>query len=73
LNCERENYVCMTIKEAKNIDMVTYLSMMGLEPAKVTGVNYWYYSPLRSEQTPSFKINRCLNRWYDFGVRHDVA
>jgi hypothetical protein len=57
----------MTIKEAKAIDMVAYLSMIGLEPAKVQGVNYWYYSPFRSEKTPSFKINRRRNQWYDFG------
>lgn len=57
----------MTIKEAKAIDMVAYLSVKGIEPAKVKGNNYWYHSPLRSEKTPSFKVNRHRNQWYDFG------
>src|SRR5689334_12530921 len=57
----------MTIKEAKNLDMVEYLSRLGYEPEKISGHHYWYLSPLRNEKTPSFKINIKLNRWYDFG------
>lgn len=57
----------MTIKEANAIDMVAYLSVAGFEPAKVRGENYWYHSPLRTERTPSFKVNRRRNQWYDFG------
>ncbi|MCH5598016.1 CHC2 zinc finger domain-containing protein [Niabella ginsengisoli] len=57
----------MTIKEAKEIDMVSYLSAAGIEPAKIKGENYWYHSPLRKERTPSFKVNRRLNKWFDFG------
>jgi hypothetical protein len=57
----------MTIKEAKDIDMVSYLASMGYEPARVSGVSYWYHSPFRNETTPSFKVNRNKNRWYDFG------
>lgn len=47
--------------------MVGYLSRLGIEPARIAGVNYWYQSPFRDEKTPSFKVNRHLNRWYDFG------
>lgn len=54
------------IRRARQTDMVGYLSRMGIEPARVSGVNYWYLSPFRDEKTPSFKINRNLNRWYDF-------
>lgn len=57
----------MTIKEAKELDMVSYLSKAGIEPAKVKGNDYWYYSPFRNEKTPSFKVERTLNRWFDFG------
>jgi hypothetical protein len=57
----------MTIKEAKAIDMVSYLSMVGVEPAIIRGKNYWYQSPFRNETTPSFKVNRSRNQWYDFG------
>lgn len=57
----------MTIKEAKAIDMVFYLSTIGYEPAKIKGDDYWFYSPFRKEHTPSFKVNRKLNKWFDFG------
>jgi DNA primase len=40
---------------------------MGYEPARVSGVSYWYHSPFRKEKTPSFKVNRNKNKWYDFG------
>ncbi|MEO7314930.1 MAG: toprim domain-containing protein [Ginsengibacter sp.] len=58
----------LSIGEVKEIDMVNYLSRLGFEPAKIRSVDYWYLSPLRNENTPSFKINRKLNRWYDHGI-----
>lgn len=48
--------------------MVAYLSGLGYKPAKVRNFDYWYLSPLRDEKTPSFKVNRKLNRWYDHGL-----
>ncbi len=54
--------------EARQIDMVTYLSSLGFEPAKISHHDYWYFSPLREEKTPSFKVNRRLNLWYDHGI-----
>jgi DNA primase len=56
----------MTIEQAKQLDMVEYLSQLGYQPARISGNNYWYISPLRDEKTPSFKVNSHLNRWYDF-------
>jgi len=56
----------MTITQAKDIDLVDYLATLGHHPTKVTPPHYWYLSPLREERTPSFKVNRHLNRWYDF-------
>jgi len=53
---------------ANQIDIVSYLTECGYEPVKVRGVNYWYRSPLRNENTASFKVNRQLNRWYDHGI-----
>ncbi|MEO7801738.1 MAG: toprim domain-containing protein [Ginsengibacter sp.] len=58
----------LSIEEARQTDMVDYLSRLGYQPAKVRGIDYWYLSPLREERTPSFKINRKLNRWYDHGL-----
>ncbi len=54
-------------EEVKNTDMVDYLLSLGFKPAKVTRNDYWYLSPFREETTPSFKVNRNMNRWYDFG------
>lgn len=58
----------LSISEAKEMDMVNYLSALGHEPAKIRNNDYWYLSPLREEKTPSFKVNRKLNRWYDHGL-----
>jgi hypothetical protein len=57
----------MTISEMKLFDLVDYLQSHGFLPAKIQGTNYWYKSPFRDERTPSFKVNRKLNTWYDFG------
>lgn len=54
--------------QAKQLDIVFYLSALGYEPAKIRNQDYWYLSPLREEKTPSFKVNRKLNRWYDHGL-----
>lgn len=54
--------------EAKKMDIVTYLESLSINPQKVNGNDYWYLSPLRDEKTPSFKINRKLNVWYDHGL-----
>ena len=58
----------LSVEEARQTDIINYLSKLGYEPAKVRGVNYWYLSPLRKERTPSFKVNQKLNRWYDHGL-----
>lgn len=57
----------LTCKAAREIDLVEYLSALGFEPAKIRGHQFWYFSPFRNERTPSFKIDRNRNRWFDFG------
>lgn len=57
-----------SIEEIKSKDIVDYLSKLGFEPDKIRSTDYWYRSPLREERTPSFKVNRNLNRWYDHGI-----
>lgn len=54
--------------QANQIDLVTFLEECGYTPARIRGENYWYLSPIRDEKTPSFKIDRRLNRWYDHGI-----
>lgn len=56
-----------TIKDVKEWDIVVYLAKLGIEPVKIREHNFWYFSPFRIERTPSFKVNRNINRWYDFG------
>lgn len=57
----------ISCEEAKQIDLVDYLDSLGHYPKKIRNTDYWYLSPLREERTPSFKVNRKLNVWYDFG------
>lgn len=58
----------LSCEQAKQIDMVDYLASLGYNPAKIKRDDYWYHSPLRDEQTASFKINRKKNVWYDHGT-----
>ncbi len=56
------------IKEIKSIPLAAFLSRLGHEPAVRKGTRLWYKSPLRQEQTPSFKVDTAINCWYDFGL-----
>ena len=57
----------MEIQHIKQISISDYLQQQGYAPARVQGIHYWYYSPLRNERTLSFKVNTERNQWYDFG------
>ena len=57
----------LTCEQAKEMDMVDYLSSIGFNPIKIKNADHWYLSPLRDEKTASFKVNRELNCWYDHG------
>jgi hypothetical protein len=59
----------MNCKEFNQLDIVDYLLLLGHKPAKINGSDYWYFSPFRNEQTPSFKVNRKLNVWYDHSLQ----
>ena len=61
------NNKILSCEEANNVDMVDYFSRLGFEPKRISGHQYWYLSPFREERTASFKINRNINCWYDFG------
>lgn len=58
----------LLVREAKQIDLVEYLGVLGYQPQKIRNNDYWYLSPLRPENTASFKVNRRFNVWYDFGL-----
>jgi DNA primase len=57
-----------SIKDAKQIDLIEYLNKLWHKPSKIRNNDYWYLSPLRDEQTASFKVNKSLNCWFDFGL-----
>ena len=58
----------ITCEQAKQMDIVEYLFSLGFNPVKIRNADHWYLSPLRSEKTASFKVNRKLNVWYDHGL-----
>lgn len=58
-----------SLQEVKAMDLVGYLSSLGIEPKQIKGNMFWYISPFREEKTPSFKINRRQNLWIDYGDR----
>jgi hypothetical protein len=59
----------LTLTQINEMDIVDFLADLGYRPEKISGDNYWYLSmlPGRSETSSSFKVNRLLNRWFDFG------
>jgi len=58
----------VSLDQLAAMDMVDYLDQLGFSPSKIRDQKYWYLSPLRSERTPSFAVNRKLNKWYDHGT-----
>ena len=57
----------MNAEQAKKIRIEEYLHCIGIMPVKERGCNLWYKSPFRNENEPSFKVNRNINQWHDFG------
>ena len=57
----------MDFEEIKKLDILDYLQANGHQPVKIQYGNAWYLSPLRQENTPSFKVNLNKNLWFDFG------
>ena len=59
----------MNTKQAKAEPLHEFLGRMGYQPAHVRGNDLWYTSPFRpDERTPSFKIDRVKNVWFDHGL-----
>lgn len=56
------------IQQIKRLSIRTYLSRRGIQPARENTRCGFYLSPLRSEHTPSFKVDYAQNLWYDHGT-----
>lgn len=54
------------LDEAKEIDIIGYLSSIGFEPKKTGGNKIWYNSPIHNESTPSFFVSG--SKWRDLGA-----
>jgi hypothetical protein len=60
----------MNIKQLNQMPITDFLDKVGIVASYEKGENHWYISPIREpEQTPSFKVNTKLNRWYDYGIQ----
>jgi hypothetical protein len=57
----------MNIAQAKQIPIEDVLARLGHLPHRRIRDQLWYFSPLREETKPSFKVNQSANLWYDFG------
>ena len=57
----------MKIQELKQYQITDYLQGLGFEPVKSVGNSLVYYSPKRTEKTPSFYVTPSRNVWTDYG------
>ena len=61
----------MNIAQARNLDLAGFIGRLGhAEVPKGRDYEAWFLSPLRSEKTPSFKVDRRTQKWKDFGGHH---
>lgn len=61
----------MRASEAAKVPIERYLLAEGFRHSRIAlgGEELWYHSPIRSsDKTPSFKVNRPKNIWYDHGL-----
>ncbi|MCE2974297.1 MAG: hypothetical protein LW852_12695, partial [Sediminibacterium sp.] len=58
----------MNCNSANQISIISFLQQQGINPVRLTNREAWYLSPIRNENTPSFKVDIQLNRWYDHGL-----
>lgn len=58
----------ITCREAKRIDINLLLKSLGYKPTSEKEKESWYLSPFRSEKDASFRVNNCMQLWYDYGL-----
>lgn len=58
----------MNIEQARGLSLESFIKRLGYEEVrKGNAREAWFLSPLRAEKTASFKVDRKLNKWIDFG------
>lgn len=58
----------MNCSEANKMSIAGFLLSKGHTPDNHNEKSFLYCSPIRNEKTPSFKVDRVKNVWYDFGT-----
>ena len=58
----------MNSLDNNQIQIADFFAEKGYLPISKKGANWWYLSPLHSENTASFKVNVDKHVWYDFGL-----
>lgn len=58
----------MNCTEANKMSIAGFLLSKGFNPTDHNESSFLYFSPFRNEKTPSFKVDRFKNVWYDFGT-----
>jgi hypothetical protein len=58
----------MNIEQAKRVPIFELLNKLNIHPKKEDSKSYCYLSPIRNEKTPSFRVRKDKNDWYDFGL-----
>lgn len=58
----------MNCKEANEIRIIKFLFERCVNLERSSGGDFWYCSPLRKEEKPSFKVNSEKNVWFDYGT-----
>lgn len=58
----------MNIVQTKQIAIVDFLLAIGIRPVRETASSAWYHAPYREDGTPSFKVNKNRNIWFDFAT-----
>ena len=58
----------MDIKEIKQVPIVDFLHILGIEPAKYKASGLWYHAPYRNDRNPSLRVLSDKGIWYDYGI-----
>ena len=58
----------MDINEIKQVPIVDFLYILGIEPVKHKASGLWYHAPYRNDRNPSLRVSTDKNIWYDYGV-----
>ena len=55
----------MDINEIKQVPIVDFLYILGIEPVKHKASGLWYHAPYRTDRHPSLRVSTDKNVWYD--------